>query len=162
MFKKIDEKARRKRQHNLSFFILYLECRASVIIYRLLFVLSIFEVKKFIEKRLFLINKKPAKILSTKVWFYDILQVSTKLKEKQIRFNLKSNLRKGAIYAKNPRYIYMNYGLFYGFIYKQPKIKDLAFPKNCLDYFRPKGFGGFLNLKKPTLWFDIYRGTDYN
>lgn len=162
MLKKIDNKARRKRQHNLAFFILYLECKASIIIYRLFFVLSIFEVKKFIERKLFLINKKPAKLLTTKVWFYDLLQVSTKLKEKQIRFNLKTRIKKGAIYTKNPRYIYMNYGLFYGFIYKMPKIRDLAFPKNCLDYFRPKGYGGFLNLKKPHLWFDLYRGTDYS
>ena len=124
--------------------------------YRLYFVKNIFEVKKFLFHKNLMVNKKLVDFPNYKIRMYDIIQVRSEFLEKIIKLRLLINLKNSIIYTPVPRFIFMNYKLMYGYIYTYPKIMDLSFPKNLLDYYRTGD-----RLYEPTMAFDIYRGQDH-
>jgi hypothetical protein len=113
-----------------------LECRASVISYRLYFVKNIFEVKRFLFRKNLVVNKKTVGLPNFYINMFDIIQVSSSYLEHIIKLRVLKNLKDGVIYTPVPRYIYMNYIFMFGFIFRFPKLNDLAFPKNLLDYYK--------------------------
>lgn len=155
-FRLLDKQARRKLGFSLGHFIINLECRASVMCYRLYFVKNIFEVKKFLFHKNLMVNKKLVNFPNYKIRMYDIIQVRSELLEKIIKIRLLKNLKYSIVYTPVPRFIFMNFSLMYAYIYTYPKIRDLSFPKNLLDYYRTGN-----RLYEPTMAFDIYRGQDH-
>ena len=109
-----------------------------MIVYRLFFTENIFSVKKFVYDGNFVINKKPLNLLSQQIWMYDIIQVVNYYVEIKIKSQILLWMKRGSILNKVPRFIFMNYTFMFGYIYKIPKLEDIVFPKNMLDYFRPK------------------------
>lgn len=159
-FRIMDKKARGKQGNSLGHFIIFLEGRAAVISYRLFFVENIFYVKRFLFLQNLMVNKKVIIYPNFHIKLFDIIQVTSISLEQKIRLDVLEKIKNGQIYTMVPRYIAMNYGLMFGYMYRFPKKLDLAFPKNCLDIYRGRGSRNLL-LSEPTIGIDIYRGYDH-
>lgn len=114
-FRNIDYKARRKEGPVVSHFIMFMESRLSVLVYRLYFVENIFLVRKFLWKQNLVVNKKIQVMPNARVWYLDVIQVIPSL-ESVVRNNVFKWIDNGFIYNYVPRYFFMNYMLMYGYV----------------------------------------------
>ena len=151
----MDKEARKKEGSKVGYFIMFVECRASMLAYRLYFVKNIFEVKKFLFEGKLMINKKILWMPNERIKLFDIIQLTSNVLEKFVKINIIKKLKSGAIYTGIPRYIFYNYALMFGYIYTFPKVNDIAYPKNRLDFYKR------WRKTYPGMTFDIYRVCDY-
>ena len=157
-FVKIDKAARRKQGNALGNFIIFLECRVAVISYRLHFVENVFEVRRFLYLENLMVNKKIISLPNISIKIFDIIQLTDKALEISVKHSLLQKIRNGFVYAGIPRYMQMSFSLMFSYIYRYPRLNDLSFPSNSLDY--RKVIGKF-KYNEPHIGLDIYRVCDH-
>lgn len=115
-------------------FLLLIESRVSIFLYRLNWVPNILFLKQFIGHGNVIVNKVPA--LNTNYIIKPSEVVQLLLTSNQlIKSNLLKRINYNMIYFNSPRYTFVSYKFMFGIIYRSPKFVDLSFPV-LLDVYR--------------------------
>jgi ribosomal protein S4 len=119
--------ARKKKGYFFKNYIVFLEGRLFMLIYRSNFVNNIFKLKFIIDRGIFLVNGEKKYYSNYIVKVGELVQVDFKYKKYLIadmlmRFNFKN------ILWNHARYLFVNYKFFFIFFLRAPKIAELKYP----------------------------------
>lgn len=122
-----------------GYLLLFLECRLFSVVYRLNFIDSPFLIRDFLRKTPDLrLNCCRINHFNQVIKLFQILKIRKK-KRARYRWLYKRRIKrrgKKNFLFKNPRYFYFNFKLFFGFIFRLPRRKDLVYPNKAIDIYR--------------------------
>ena len=126
-FRKYMYKARRRRGSFIGNYLIFLEGRLFMLVYRSNFVNNIFKLKYIIDRGIFLVDNeikyysnhvvKPGQLVQVSFDYRDLLKKDFKLRLKQ-----------GYILWMPRKYIFVNYSFMFIFFLRPPKKRELKFP----------------------------------
>ena len=138
MFRKYMYKARRKTGSILKHYLIFIEGRLFMLIYRSYFITNIFKIKHIIDRGIFSVNGVIQHYSNYNVKPGEIIQVSFKYKELFL-IDLKIRLKRGQILRRVKNYLFINYKFMFIFFLRAPKKKEIRFPIR-LDIYRGGDF----------------------
>lgn len=121
-----------------SNFCLLLEGRLASVIYRTNLLVSMFEIIDFIKRGNVLVNRRLTDLVNFNVYVGDVLTFFFDFSSK-FRLSVKKRFRIKGFVFNTPRYMFINYKLFFAFIERLPFNADLGFPIK-LDIYRATGY----------------------
>lgn len=119
-------------------FCLLLEGRLASTMYRTNLMISMFEIIDFVKRGNILINKCLTNLVNFNMCIGDVLTFLVDFGSK-FKVNFKRRFRIKGFVFNNPRYMFVNYKLFFAFIERLPFNNDLLFPIK-LDIYRATGY----------------------
>ena len=122
-----------------SSFIMLVENRIIGMLYRMQVIVNIFELRLFILSGKVIVNNKKLTYYNAPVGYGDIVRFDSRLST-FLRYSVIKRFAKRALYFNIPRYMFVSYKLMFGFVYKEPRKADLAFPLNVIDVYRSADF----------------------
>lgn len=133
-FRRYMKYAVKKKGTFINNYIMQLEARLFMIVYRLNFINNLFIIKTLLKRGLFEIDGKvhchSNVLLKKGQVFRPILQVR-QLFWNEVYLKFKNNM----ILWSPPSYYHVNYAFMFFFIYKDPKLKDIKLPLKYIDVF---------------------------
>lgn len=133
--RKLARVASRKEGSWESNFIMLIEGRIISVLYRMQFLLNVFELRFFIRGGNVLVNNKLLTYHNAAITYADIVRLK-KWTSHNIRYALIKRLRDMSFFFNIPRYMIISYKLMFGFIYQEPKRRDLSYPIAAVDIYR--------------------------
>lgn len=115
-----------------------LECRAMTILYRMNFVVNLWQCMTFVKEGSLYVNGKPVNRVNA------FIEVSSLLRPKPrwipwIRYHLFLRLTQRSILFNTPRFLFISYKFYWALLMKKPKKKDLVYPIS-IDIQRITGY----------------------
>lgn len=120
-------------------YILLVENRAVFILYRLQFSLNIFDLKRFVENIGLLVNGVLVTYCNLAIGFGSTVMLSSYW-TKVVKYYLTKRILNRRFYFGIPRYLFVSYKLMFGFVYREPKLRDVVYPVRYLDVYRGADF----------------------
>jgi ribosomal protein S4 len=126
-YKKYRTIARKKKGYFFKNYLVFIEGRLFMLIYRANFVNNIFKLKFVIDRGIFLVNGEKKYYSNYNVKVGELVQVSFKYKkliigDMLLRFNYRNILW-------SPRkYLFVNYNFMFIFFLRSPKFRELKYP----------------------------------
>ncbi len=134
-YRRIASVARRKEGSWQSNFMYMIECRLVNILYRMQFLLNVFEAKHFVLSRNVIVNNKLKTYLNMHFAYADKIRVKYSVEE-SIRAKILRRFIKNYIYFNTPRYLLVSYRLMFAAIVGNARADEVAYPLRVLDVFR--------------------------
>lgn len=138
-FRKLARTASRLEGSWESSFIMLIENRVMGMLYRMQFLMSVFELRPFILRGRVLVNNKKITYYNAAVNYGDVMRIGYR-ESIFLRYDIFERFARGSLYFTIPRYMFISYKLMFGFVYREPKRRDLAFPIKAIDIFRSAEF----------------------
>jgi len=121
-----------------SNFCLLLEGRLVPMIYRTNFIYSMFEAIAFVREGNVYVNNELQNYVNYVVKVGDFFTFERR-RWTQFRYNFLKRYQTGTLIFSTPRYMYINYKLYYAFMERAPRRKDLVYPIK-LDIYRATAY----------------------
>lgn len=136
--RRLDYVARRKQSNGLGYFLLFMETRASFIVYRLNWVFSVFEVKSFLKLGYLVVNDSIVTYYHHTCTIGDVVSVNELIFNK-IYNRIYYRLWTKSIYLYCPGYMRCSLPINIWLIYRFPCYRDVAFPVSVTDFWKKPG-----------------------
>lgn len=128
MFLRYAYKAKRRNGYFFRNYLVYLEGRLFMLIYRSNFITNIFKLKFIIDRGIFLVNNVKRYYVNYIVNIGDLIQVDFSYKnilQDDLKIRLKYFL---SLQPKIYRYMYVNYKFMFIYFLRAPKFKEIKYP----------------------------------
>jgi ribosomal protein S4 len=138
-FRRLAYSASRKEGSWGGNFIMLVENRVIGMLYRMQILINIFELRQFVLMGKVLVNNKRLTYYNAAVGYGDIIRFDYRLSV-FLRYDIQQRFKRKGLYFNTPRYMFVSYKLMFGFVHKEPRRQDLAFPLKVIDVYRSADF----------------------
>jgi len=137
-FRQLFYKARKLTGDLETNYCYLLECRLLPLFYRTNFLSDLFLIIGFIKHKHVFINFKPLSFVNAKVNIGSVITFRKNKRELVYKI-FRKKLYLKAILFNIPKFLFMSYRFFFGFLLKKPKKNDLVYPIS-IDIQRISGY----------------------
>jgi len=121
------KKARKTVGNFINNFLMLLEGRLFMVVYRINWINNLFLIKNVLESNIFYVNEKLRSRCNYHLKYNDFLMLHTDYLD-LFRQDLLLRINEGKVIWKHPSYIFVNYEFFFAYIYHKPTLDDIVHP----------------------------------
>jgi ribosomal protein S4 len=133
-FRRFQDKAAKKVGRFDSNFLIFVECRLFMLVYRLNYINNIFMIKSLVDAGMFTINNEIESHSNFTAGIGDVISIVPNYKE-LIRMDMILRFQYDIVFFRIPIYLITNYKFLFSIFWSQPRLKNVYFPVDQIDVF---------------------------